>query len=126
MRRVMLTLGLIAFLLCAARLTLGPPDVLQALTFFAGGIPTQVAGEAATVFLAWLVIAAAVLGLLVGLTRFVDRAQLLRRPTTRATILLAASLMLLVVGAVHRSIPSARVCCGSDAMDISEAIHLAQ
>jgi uncharacterized membrane protein YidH (DUF202 family) len=126
MGRVMFTLALITFLLCAARLTLGTPDVVQALTFFAGGIPTQLAGEAVTVLLAWLVILVAVLGLLAGMTRFVDRAQLLRKPSTRATILLAASLMLLVVGAVHRSIPTASVCCGSNALDISEAVHLAQ
>ncbi len=126
MRRVMFVLALVAFLLCAALLTLGPPDVVQVLTFFSGGIPTQVAGEAVTVFLAWLVILIAVLGLLAGLLRFVNHAHLLRQPSTRATILLAASLMLLVVGAAHRSMPSASVCCGSDAMDISKAIHLAQ
>ena len=126
MRRVIFVLALIAFLLCAALLTLGPPDVAQVLTFFAGGIPTQVGGEAVTSLLAWFVILVAVLGLLAGLTRFVDNSQLLRKPSTRATILLAASLMLLVVSAVHRSTPSPSVCCGSDAMDISKAIHLAQ
>jgi uncharacterized membrane protein YidH (DUF202 family) len=126
MRRVIFTLGLSAFLLCAALLTLGPPNAVQAFTFFGGGIPTQVAGQAVTVLLAWLVILVAILGLLAGMTRFIDHAQLLRKPSTRATILLAASLVLLVVGAVHRSIPPPSVCCGSDATDISEAIHLAQ
>ena len=50
MRRVIFVLALIGFLVCAALLTLGPPDVVQVLTFFAGGIPTQVAGEAVTAF----------------------------------------------------------------------------
>lgn len=126
MRRVILTFGLIAFLMSAARLTLGPPDFVQALTFFAGGIPTEMAGESVIAFLAWLVIIAAVFGLVVGMTQFVERAQLLRRPSARAAILLTASLVLLAVGAVHRSTAPESLCCGSDAAAVSEAIHLAQ
>ena len=41
MRRVIFVLALVALLLCAALLTLGPPDVVQVLTFFAGGIPNS-------------------------------------------------------------------------------------
>lgn len=126
MRRVILPLALGAFLLAAARLTLGAPDVAQALAFFAGGIPTQAAAESVTIVLAWLVILAAVFGLVGAAAQVVDRAQLLRSPSARAAIVLTASLVLLVVGAVHHSIPATLVCCGSDAADIREAIHLAQ
>jgi hypothetical protein len=126
MRRVMVTFALVAFLLGAARLTLGIPDVVQALTFFGGGIPTQEAGVAVMTSLAWIVVIIAASGLLAGLTRIVDQAQLLRRPSARAAILLAASVVVLVVGAVHRSMPPTSVCCGSNAADISEAIQLAQ
>ncbi len=126
MRRVILTLALVGLLLGAARLTLGTPDVVQALTFFGGGIPTQEAGEAVMTCLAWIVIIVAASGLLVGLTQIVDQAQVLRRPAARAAMLLAASLVLLVVGTVHRSMPPTSVCCGSNAADISEAIQLAQ
>ncbi|HEY6470854.1 MAG TPA: hypothetical protein VI434_13925 [Candidatus Dormibacteraeota bacterium] len=126
MRRVILTLMLVAVLFSAARLTLGTPDVLQALNFFGGGIPTQEAGEAVMTCLAWVVILVAASGLLVGVTQIVGQAQLLRRPAARAAMLLAASLVLLVVGAVHRSMPPKSVCCGSNAADMSEAIHLAQ
>ncbi|HUZ71018.1 MAG TPA: hypothetical protein VMU65_15020 [Candidatus Saccharimonadales bacterium] len=126
MRRLALTLAFSAFLLGAARLTLGPPDLVQALAFFAGGIPTQVAAESVTILLAWLVIIVAVFGLVGTAAHGVDRGQLLRRPSTRAAILLTASLVLLIVGVVHRSIPPASLCCGSEAAGASEAIKLAQ
>ena len=67
MRRVILTLALVGLLLGAARLTLGTPDVVQALTFFGGGIPTQEASKAVMTCLAWIVIIVAASGLLVGL-----------------------------------------------------------
>jgi uncharacterized membrane protein YidH (DUF202 family) len=126
MRRAFLMLGLIAFLLGAAGLTLGRPHPEQALAFFGGGVPTRLAAEAVIVVLAWLVIAVAVVGLLAGTLHAVNRQRLLQKPLARATILLAASLVLVIVGVLHRSIPPAQLCCGSDPADISEAIHLAQ
>jgi uncharacterized membrane protein YidH (DUF202 family) len=126
MRRALFSLGLIALLLGAARLTLGVPDVAQVLTFFGGGVPTQVASESVMVMLAWLLVLVTVLGLGGAATRFGRRSQLLRKSSVRAAILLAVSLVLLIVGAVHRSLPPAALCCGSNASDISQAIHLAQ
>jgi uncharacterized membrane protein YidH (DUF202 family) len=126
MRRAILILALIAFLLCAARLTLGPPDLAQVVAFFAGGIPTTMGGESVTILLAWIVVVGAVLGLLGGALHMVDRGQIRRRPSARAAILLTASLALLIVGAVHHVIPAASVCCGSDAAGIREATLLAR
>jgi hypothetical protein len=122
----MLTLGLAATMLESTWLVLGAPDLGQSIMFFNSGIPTLNAGEAVMVLLAWTAILVAVFAMVVSVMHSVARSHLAQEASALARILLTAALVLLVVSAVHRLLPSASVCCGSGPAAIREAIHLAQ
>jgi hypothetical protein len=125
-RRNVLMLGPLVALLVAAWFVLRSPDVGQGLAFFTAGIPTMGAGEAVMSLLAWLVVAVAASAILVSAVRDFRKRRPNRRAYPTASILLAVGLLLLVVGAVQRVLPTASICCGSGAANIREAISLAR
>jgi hypothetical protein len=126
MRRVILVLAFVTVILESAWLILGPPDVGGALALFGSEVPTLIAGQAIMVLIAWTAIVVAVGALLLSMTHTIGRSRLAQPPAARASILLAAGLMLLVVSVVQHSVTLTPLCCGSGPAAIREAIHLAQ
>lgn len=126
MRPAILTLALATTMLELTWWVLGAPDIGQSVAFFDSGIPTLNEGEAVMVVLAWIVILVAVCAVVISLMHAVARSQRGQEASAVARILLAAALVLLVVSAVHRLLPSTSVCCGSAPAAIREAIQLAQ
>jgi hypothetical protein len=126
MRRVMLTLALVTATLASVSLILGPPDVARSLGFFTSGTPTLGAGEALTALVAWALVVAAVSVAMIGAVRSFSRSRSAHHASAKARLLLAAGLLLLAMGAMHRLLASPTACCSSSSADVREAIHLAQ
>jgi hypothetical protein len=124
-RRLIAAMIVGAAMLAASWWVLRPPDIGQAIAFFTAASPTLGAGEAVMAVIAWLAVLIATCGTLVSILRDAWRASLARRPTTYASLILVVGLLLLAVGAVQRSLPSASVCCGSGAANVREAVQLA-
>jgi hypothetical protein len=117
--------GLVA-LVGAGVAILGRPDLTAAWRFFSGGVPTLYEGEAVMALLGWLVVlvvAAAGVGLTVNSAA---GTRPLAQPLARATLLLAAGILLLGLALVRVSLPRYSMCCGSDAARIEEALRLVQ
>ncbi len=112
-------------MLAAAALVLGLPDLGRSIAFLSGGIPTLDQGEAAMRLLAWLVVLVVAGATLLSVSRAVWRSRFARLPASGATLLLLVGTLLLVVGTVERTLPSAPMCCGSGAAHLSEAVRLA-
>ena len=125
-RRVVPTLVLAFTMVAAAWFVLRVPDVGQAFIFFTAGIPSLAAGEAVTTLFAWLVVLVATSAVLSSLGPGVWASRIRRHSTSYASLLLVVGLLLLVVGTVQRSLPSASVCCGSGSANIREAMQLAR
>ena len=126
MRRAILALALGTTMLVSTWVVLGAPDIGRSITFFDSGVPTLTSGEAVMVLLAWAVILVAACAVGVSLMHTVARSRTGQDASTLARVLLTAALVLLVVSAVHRLLPSAPLCCGSGPAAIREAVHLAQ
>src|ERR1700680_687237 len=112
MPRAILTLALATTMLESTWFVLGPPDIGQSITFFDGGVPTVSAAEAVMGLLAWVVILVAICAVLISVMRGRGRWPGAHVAPSVARILVAAGLVLLVVSAVHRLLPSASICCG--------------
>jgi hypothetical protein len=127
MPRAILMLALSTAMLASTWFVLGPPDIGESITFFGGGVPTLNAGEAVMGLLAWVVILVAICAVLTSVMQGAGGSPGARvvAPSI-ARIVVAAGLVLLVVSAVHRLLPSASICCGSGPAEIREAIRLAR
>jgi hypothetical protein len=123
-RRAALTLSLVVTMLAAARFVLRAPDVAQAFVFFTTGIPSLAAGEAVMTLLAWLAVVVAACATFLGFFRGTWASRVRAHSTSYASLFLVVGLLLLVVGAVQRVLPTASMCCGSGPANIREAIQL--
>jgi len=125
LRRLGPALALAIAMLAAAALVLGLPDLGRSVAFLSGGIPTLDQGEAAMRLLAWLVVVVVAGATLLSVSRAVWRSRFARRPASGPALLLLVGTLLLVVGALQRTLPSAPMCCGSGAAHLGEAVQLA-
>lgn len=122
--KIVPALMLAVTMLAAAWLVLRPPDPGQVLMFFGAGIPSLAAGEAVMTLLAWLVVVVAACAAILSAVWEFRRSLSLRRATSNASLFLVVGLLLLAVGAIRHSLPSASVCCGSGSVNIREAEDL--
>lgn len=121
-----MALGLVVPMLVAAWLVLRPPDVGQAIAFFAMGVPSLTSGEAMMSLLAWMAVVIAVSGTTISVFRRISKSNADHPPSSFAVFLLVIGLLLLTISGVQRALPSASVCCGSGSANIREAMQLAR
>lgn len=126
MRSAASTLTLVVAMLATAWFVLRAPDVGQGFLFFTAGIPSLAAGEAVMKLLAWLVVAGAAGAIVLSVLRGIWVSQVRRHSTSYASLFLVVGLLLLAVGAIQRSLPSASMCCGSGSANLREATELAR
>lgn len=124
-RRTLPATALGLLLLAAAWFVLGRPDPGQAARFFGGGIPTIEEGEAVVALISWIVVAGTAAISIGGSLRALTRSDILRQRSRRAVLTFSASLLLLLVAVVQRSLPaSVSVCCGDQNAAAQEARSL--
>jgi hypothetical protein len=119
-------LALVGTMLAAAWLILRPPDPGQVLMFFAAGVPSLAAGEAVMTLLAWLVVLVAAYAAIWSVVREFRRSPAVGRATSNASLFLVVGLLLLAVGAIRHTLPSASMCCATGSVSIREAEDLAR
>jgi hypothetical protein len=124
--KVVPALTLVLTTLAAAWLVLRPPDVGQVVVFFSAGVPSLVAGEAVMTLLAWLVVVGAGCATVFSVVQGIRRSHTTRQSASYASLFLVVGLLLLAVGAIRHSLPSASLCCGSGSVNIREAEDLAR
>src|ERR1700730_16355530 len=107
--KVVPAITLVATMLAATWLVLRPPDAAQVVVFFAAGFPSLAAGEAVMTLFAWLVVMVAACVVVSSAVQTMRRSPGIRTSTSHASIFLVVGLLLLAVGAIRHSLPSASV-----------------
>jgi hypothetical protein len=125
-RHAVPVLLLVSLMVGIASLVLGVPNISQAIAFFAGGTPTSSDSESVAAVVVWLVILVAGAVTVVGSRLSIPGSRFGLHPTSVAELMLAAGMLILVVGSVQHLLPSASVCCGSGSTNLREAIQLAR
>ena len=112
-RRTLPSTVLAVLLVSAAVAVLGRPNPMDAARFFSGGVPSLDEGEAVVSLISWVVVATIALLCIGGSVRALTQSDVVRQRSRRVTLIFVAGLLLLLVAAVHRSLPAhADVCCG--------------
>jgi hypothetical protein len=114
-----------ALLVAASALTLGLPHLTMAGDFLSGSFPTMASAVAFLSLLCYTVVLGAVAVVVVGGMQMAARGRRVG-PTTRASALVLAGVVLLGLSLANRAAGGGTFCCGGGAQQVREVVALAR